>query len=99
MPYEIIKWTKDSEPSGEELQLMFKNRNLDFYGFSNRSGYRYAGHSHDYDKFLVMAKGTMNWIIEGKEEILGAGDAVILPKGTIHEVLVLSDCECLEAHF
>ena len=99
MSHEIIKWTGSKSPSKEELELMFKKRNLDFYGFSNRAGYRYAEHSHDYNKFLVMAGGRMKWVIDGKEEILDEGDAVILPKGTRHEVTVLEDCACMEARF
>ena len=99
MSYEIIRWNKGRSPGREELELTFKKRSLEFYAFSNGAGYHYAEHSHDYNKFLVMARGSMKWVIAGKEEILSPGDAVILPRNTGHEVTVLEDCECLEAHF
>ena len=99
MSHEIIRWNKSRSPAKEELELMFKKRALDFYAFSNHAGYRYAEHSHEYNKFLVMAKGRMKWVIGGREEILSRGDAVILPKNTRHEVTVLQDCECMEGHF
>jgi len=99
MSYKLLKWNKKSSPTTQELESMFKKRNMDYYSFSNQAGYHYERHSHDYNKFLVLAKGKMKWLIEGNEEILSEGDAVVLLKNTEHEVIVIKNCECWEGHF
>ena len=99
MEVKFIRWTGESEPTTEDMEEMFKKRDMDYYSFSNEKGYIYPEHEHEYNKFLVVASGKMKWKIAGNEKILGMGDAVALPSGTSHEVEVLEDCECWEGHF
>lgn len=96
---EIITWKSKSEPTFEELSKFFEDRELSYYEFENVAGYKYQKHSHDYNKFLVMARGKMKWVIDGEEYIVKKGDQIILPKNTNHEVEVLEDCTCMEGHF
>ena len=96
---QIIKWTGKKKPNKEDLDSTFKNRNLNYYRFSNSEGDHYAAHKHAYNKFLVIAKGKMKWTINGKTHVLKSGDAIVLPKDTTHEAYALEDCECMEAHF
>ena len=99
MSLEIIKWTGKFPPTQDQLHKMFEERELSYYSFMNSKSDYYNPHSHDYNKFLVMAKGEMKWIIDGKEYHFKQGDAIILPKGSVHEVTALSETECMEGHF
>jgi len=98
---QILKWNKSTPPIIEDIEAMFQARKLNYYSFTNKPGDHYAIHDHTYDKFLAVAQGVTKWIINGQEYILKAGDAVILPKNTKHEVWIIGDedSECLEGHF
>ena len=69
--------------------------------WSNGPGDRYPAHRHDYDKVLVVARGS---IVFGLPDVatsvaLATGDRLDLPAGTRHDALVGSDgVTCLEAH-
>jgi quercetin dioxygenase-like cupin family protein len=74
---------------------------LDASGWANGPGDRYAAHRHDYDKVIVVARGS---IVFGLAELGGpielhAGDRLDLPAGTLHDATVGPDgVDCLEAH-
>jgi quercetin dioxygenase-like cupin family protein len=42
-------------------------------------------HTHPVDEVLVIISGRLNFIWDGGERIVGAGDTILLPAGTPHQ--------------
>jgi len=62
---------------------------------------QYAPHRHDYDKVIVVARGSIAFELPeaGRRIELVAGDRLELPAGTLHGASVGSTgVTCLEAH-
>ena len=69
--------------------------------WSNGPGDEYRAHRHDFDKVLVVARGSIRFGLPGSGTVveLGTGDRLELPAGTSHDALVGDDgVTCLEAH-
>ena len=74
---------------------------LDPGRWSNGPGDRYPAHRHDYDKVIVVERGSIAFgLVERGETVqLAAGDRLELPAGTSHDAVVGPDgVACLEAH-
>lgn len=70
-------------------------------GWGNGSGDRYAAHAHEYDKVIVVERGSIRFGLPAANDAieLVAGDRLELPAGTSHDALVGPDgVSCLEAH-
>ena len=69
--------------------------------WSNGPGDRYAAHDHDYDKVIVVERGSIRFglVDAGATIDLDAGDRLELPAGTAHDAVVGgAGVTCLEAH-
>lgn len=69
--------------------------------WSNGPGDEYRAHQHDYDKVLVVSRGSIRFGLPGTGTSveLAIGDRLDLPAGTSHGALVGPDgVTCLEAH-
>ena len=69
--------------------------------WSNGPGDRYAAHRHDYDKVIVVERGSIAFglVERGATIRLSTGDRLELPAGTSHDASVGADgVRCLEAH-
>src|ERR1700686_3672200 len=42
-------------------------------------------HTHPVDEILVIISGRLNFMWAGGERIVGAGDPILLPAGTLHQ--------------
>jgi quercetin dioxygenase-like cupin family protein len=42
-------------------------------------------HTHPVDETLVIISGRLNFMWEGGERIVSAGDTILLPAGTLHQ--------------
>ena len=42
-------------------------------------------HTHPVDEILVIISGKLNFMWDGGERIVGAGDTILLPAGTRHQ--------------
>ena len=74
---------------------------LDPGRWSNGPGDRYPAHRHDYDKVIVVERGSIAFgLVESGDTVqLAAGDRLELPAGTPHDAVVGPDgVGCLEAH-
>jgi quercetin dioxygenase-like cupin family protein len=71
------------------------------HAWSNGPGERYAVHAHDYDKVIVVAGGSITFVIPELDLRLDleVGDRLELPAGTAHGADVgPGGVSCLEAH-
>jgi uncharacterized protein YjlB len=69
--------------------------------WSNGPDVRYAAHDHEYDKVIVVDRGSIRFGLVGTGEsaALAQGDRLELPAGTSHDAVVGPDgVTCLEAH-
>jgi quercetin dioxygenase-like cupin family protein len=69
--------------------------------WSNGPGDRYGAHDHDYDKVIVVERGSIRFgLVDAGESVdLAPGDRLELPAGTSHDAVVgLGGVTCLEAH-
>ena len=69
-------------------------------GWANAPGDRYAEHRHEYDKVIVVERGSIVFgLADGVSLSLEAGDRLELPAWTAHDAVVgLAGVACLEAH-
>ncbi len=42
-------------------------------------------HTHPVDEILVIISGRLNFMWDGGQRIVGAGDTILLPAGTLHQ--------------
>jgi uncharacterized protein YjlB len=69
--------------------------------WSNGPGDRYGAHDHDYDKVIVVERGSIRFGLPATGEALelAMGDRLELPAGTAHDAIVGAlGVTCLEAH-
>ena len=51
----------------------------------------FPDHTHDVDKIDAVISGTFRIVLEGKKFVLGPGDAVDVPHGTVHSAAVVGN--------
>ena len=67
------------------------------YSWSNGPGDTYAPHTHAYEKILYCVAGSITFSLHDREILLGPGDRMVLPPGTVHGALVgPNGCTCIE---
>jgi quercetin dioxygenase-like cupin family protein len=69
--------------------------------WSDGPGARYTAHDHDYDKVIVVERGSIRFgvVAAGTAVDLADGDRLELPAGTRHDAVVgPRGVTCLEAH-
>jgi len=96
---EPIAWDRPEAPSEESIRAAFRAESLSPYAWSNGPGDRYGVHTHAYDKVLYCARGSITFVVEGRDVRMKAGDRLDLPAGTAHSAVVGPEgVTCLEAH-
>lgn len=87
--------------TGPALDRRLASEGLEAEPWSNGPGVAYPVHTHDYDKVIVVAAGSIEFrLVERGEQVdLVVGDRLELPAGTAHGATVGSGgVTCLEAH-
>ena len=51
----------------------------------------FPDHAHSRDKIDAVVSGTFRMIVEGHAMVLGAGDCLTVPSGTVHSAEVVGD--------
>jgi quercetin dioxygenase-like cupin family protein len=54
-------------------------------------GTYYPDHSHGIDKMDAVVSGRFRMVVEGRELILEAGDALAVPRGIVHSAEVVGE--------
>jgi quercetin dioxygenase-like cupin family protein len=99
--FKILRWDQLVAPTPAELQTQLLKEGLFPYDWANAPGDTYAPHVHDYDKVIVVVRGSITWILPEMNQSLEtcAGDRIELPRGMIHAAEVgPQGVECLEGH-
>lgn len=97
----LKKWEQDEPPTEQQLRKLFEAEGLHPYAWSNGPGDTYPPHVHEFDKVLMVLKGSITWILPELGENLTTcpGDRLDLPAGTRHAARVgPGGVTCLEAY-
>jgi quercetin dioxygenase-like cupin family protein len=101
MNFKIVRWDRSTPPTPAELQAQLIKEDLFPYDWSNAPGDTYAPHVHDYDKVIVVVRGSITWVLPETSVSFEthAGDRIELPRGTWHAAQVgPQGVVCLEGH-
>ena len=55
-----------------------------YHAFIVRYSGDYIAHSHESDEFVYILEGAVIFEIDGKEEEVRQGEAILIPAGTLH---------------
>lgn len=76
----------------------FAAEGLTPHQWSNKPGYRYAAHTHEYHKVLFCIDGSIVFHTPDGDVSMEVGDRLDLPPGTVHSATVGPDgVTCMEA--
>ncbi len=101
MDFKVIHWNQSTSPTLSGLHQQLIREGLFPYDWSNPPGDTYAAHVHEYDKIIVVVRGSITWILPETNEVYEtqAGDRIELPRGTQHAAQVgARGVTCLEGH-
>jgi len=103
MHFRIVRWDQPTPPAPAELQARLLTEGLFPYDWSNSPGDTYPPHAHDYDKVIIVVRGSITWMLGAPETPQTietcAGDRIDLPRGTLHAAEVGPvGVICLEGH-
>lgn len=85
----------------DEMARRLRAHGLHPTSWANGPGERYGAHDHQYDKVIVVERGSIRFGLPATNETieLAEGDRLDLPAGTSHHALVGAEgVACLEAH-
>ena len=101
MQFKIVRWDRAAPPVSAELQVQLLEEGLFPYKWSNAPGDTFAPHVHDYDKVIVVVRGSITWALPETNQTFETrvGDRIELPHGTWHAAKVGPEgVMCLEGH-
>jgi quercetin dioxygenase-like cupin family protein len=91
MKLERIPWTGREAPVDAELRRRSSADGFDATSWSDPPHRRYAPHHHDHDESLWCVRGSITFHIGGEDHVLGPGDRLLLPRGTVHAATAGAD--------
>lgn len=86
----VRRWSWDKTLSEPALLNSLTNKGYKTNRWSNKAGYQYPAHAHDFDKVVLVIRGSITFTIPRLEEeyLLHAGDRLELPAGLAHSAEV-----------
>lgn len=84
MRLERIEWKGEARPDEDAMRRQLKEEGFSVFCYQDVPGANYEPHEHDHDESLWMIEGEMTFGAGGRKWPLGAGDRLMLPKGTVH---------------
>jgi quercetin dioxygenase-like cupin family protein len=82
---------------GMEIRFLVEGKDsagmLAVFEFGVPAGVKIAvAHSHDgYEETIYGLEGVLTWTVEGEETELGEGEALVIPRGAVHEFANATD--------
>jgi quercetin dioxygenase-like cupin family protein len=97
----VRRWSWDKTLSEPALIASLSNKGYQTTRWSNKPGHKYPVHTHDFDKVILVIRGSITFTIPRivEEYVLHAGDRLELPAGYAHGAEVGSQgVTCIEGH-
>lgn len=70
-----------------DLRRCLKADGYSVFSWQDGPGQYYSPHSHPHDEFIVVAVGSIKFMVGGEDYILEPGDMLVLPANTVHEAV------------
>jgi quercetin dioxygenase-like cupin family protein len=89
----VERWDEEREgPLTEDaMRDRLEQRGYRVSRYVYPSGTRFPEHTHAIDKIDAVLSGRFRMTVEGQEVVLEAGDAIDVPRGTVHSAEVVGD--------
>ena len=95
----VKRWSWDKTLSEPALLNSLSNKGYKTVRWSNDAGFEYSAHTHEFDKVILVIRGSITFTIPRIEEeyVLHAGDRLEVPAGYAHSAKVGSQgVTCIE---
>jgi len=79
----IVPWPGGSIDAAT-LRGRLEDEGCSVFEWSDPAGADYQPHQHDHDESIWIVRGVMTFTALGRDLRLGAGDRLMLPRGTVH---------------
>ena len=83
--------TRDGRMSEAALRSRLEARGYQVSRYTYPPGTVFPDHTHEIDKVDAVVSGTFRIGMGGQTVLLGPGDAVAVPRGTVHNAAVVGD--------
>ncbi len=89
----LERWNegRDGAPTEEAVRAALERRGYRAVRYVYPPGTRFPEHTHGTDKMDAVVSGRFRMVVEGREVVLGAGDRLFVPRGTVHSAEVVGD--------
>ena len=87
----LERWNAEHAPTEAELTASLEKMGYRVSRYVYPPGTRFPDHDHSIDKIDAVLSGRFKMIMNGKEVVLGPGDTLSVPRGTMHSAEVLGD--------
>ena len=86
----VKRWTWDKTLSESAIMRHMEREGLETHRWKNESGTRYQAQAHEFEKVILVMRGSITFRIPetGEEVSLNPGDKLELPAGITHEAVV-----------
>ncbi|MFW6192333.1 MAG: cupin domain-containing protein [Gemmatimonadota bacterium] len=90
---EVVRWDDehDGQPTEAALERVLKGRGYTVSRHVYPPGTRFPEHTHYVDKIDAVVSGRFRMTAEGREVVLGPGDYLSVPAGTVHTAEVVGE--------
>ena len=83
MELAVIAWPGGALDAAT-LRGRLEGEGCSVFEWSDPTGAEYQPHHHDHDESIWIVRGEMTFTAQGRDLRLGAGDRLMLPRGTVH---------------
>ena len=89
----LERWdeSQDGPPTEAALRHRLESRGYTVHRYVYPPGTEFPDHTHAVDKIDAVVSGRFRLEMLGKAVVLQAGDALAVPRGTVHNARVLGD--------
>lgn len=86
------RWNPAEGPLTEAaLRAKFESRGYRVAKYVYEPGTVFPDHAHDVDKIDAVLSGRFRLVVRGHMKVLGPGEWIEIPRGTVHNATVLGD--------
>lgn len=83
MTLAVIAWSGGAVDAAT-LRETLEREGCTVFQWSDPAGSEYQPHLHDHDESIWIVRGEMTFTAQGRALRVGAGERLMLPKGTVH---------------
>ena len=88
----IEKWNEaDGAPTESALRKKLEARGYSVHRYTYPPGTYFPEHTHGVDKIDAVLSGRFRLVVRGHMKVLGPGEWIEIPRGTIHNASVMGD--------